>query len=126
MVAMSGKSYTVKARRWSGGWELHIPNVGVTQVRTLARAKDQVRDYLATLLDIDTSDVEVKLIPDLGGVEKRALAARKRAREAERARREATDETRAAARELRQAGLSVADTAAVLEVSRGRVSQLVG
>lgn len=120
------KTYTVRARRWSGGWELHIADIGVTQVTTLARADGQVRDYLATLHDIDTSAIEVDVVPELGGVETRALAARQRAKDAERARREAARDVRAAARELREAGLSVSDTAAVLKVSRGRVSQLVG
>ena len=119
------RSYTVRARRWSGGWELHIPGAGVTQVSSLARAKDQVRDYLATLYDLDASGVEVTVVPELGELGRAAAAARKRAREAERARREATEATKRVARQLRKAGLSVADTAAVLEVSKGRVSQLV-
>ncbi|MGH3680747.1 MAG: hypothetical protein ACRDT2_10930 [Natronosporangium sp.] len=119
------KTYTVRARRWSGGWELHIGDIGVTQVATLARADAQVRDYLATLYDIDTRDVEIDVVPELGGLEKRAIAARERAREIEQARRDAAREARDVARELRKAGLSVSDTAAVLKVSRGRVSQLV-
>lgn len=119
------KTYTVRARRWSGGWELHIGDVGVTQVATLARADAQVRDYLATLYDIDTRDVEIDVVPELGGLEKRAVAARERAREIEQARHDAAREARDVALALRKAGLSVSDTAAVLKVSRGRVSQLV-
>ncbi len=38
---------------------------------------------------------------------------------------QAAAESRRVARELRNAGLSVADTAAVMDVSKGRVSQLI-
>lgn len=57
------------ARRWSGGWELHIDSIGVTQVTTLAKAERQVRDYLATLHDVDISNITVDIVPELGGVE---------------------------------------------------------
>jgi hypothetical protein len=30
--------YTARAVRWSGGWELHVDGVGVTQVRILSKA----------------------------------------------------------------------------------------
>jgi hypothetical protein len=118
------KTYSVRARRWSGGWELHIAGVGVTQVSTLARAVPQVRDYLETLYDVDVTDVEVDVIPELGGLEHRVRRSRERTRAAEQAQREAALEAKQVARALREAGLSVSDTAAVLGVSRGRVSQL--
>lgn len=35
------------AQPWQKGWELHIKDVGVTQVKSLARATDQARDYAA-------------------------------------------------------------------------------
>jgi hypothetical protein len=62
--------YTVRAKRWSGGWELHIDQIGVTQVRTLDKAEQQVRDYVETLLDIDTSGAEIVVHPDLDGLER--------------------------------------------------------
>lgn len=117
-------TYTVRAKRWSGGWELHIEGVGVTQVRSLARADRQVRDYLETLLDIDAGAAEVVVVPELGGLEDRVRAARERTRAAEAAQRAAAQEAREIARQLRAKGLSVTDTAAVLGVSRGRISQL--
>lgn len=120
------KTYQVRARRWSGGWELHIADIGVTQVSTLARAEQQVRDYLETLYDVDVSDVEIDVVPELGGLEDRVRRARKRTKAAELAQREAAQEAKEVARALRAAGLSVSDTASVLGVSRGRVSQLAG
>jgi len=65
-MAAVKRAYTVRARCWSGGWELHIPGAGVTQVSSLARAKDQVRDYLATLYAVDASGFDVTVVPEAG------------------------------------------------------------
>src|SRR5438067_4186011 len=46
-------TYTVRAKRWAHGWELHIDGEGVTQARSLAAAERQVRDYLSLLHDLD-------------------------------------------------------------------------
>lgn len=118
-------SYTVRAVKWSGGWELHIDDIGVTQVRTLDKAATQVRDYLATFLDEDLGDAEIVIVPALDGLEEEVVAARREVSEVAKAQRHAAERSRAIARELRARGLSVTDTAAVLGVSRGRVSQLV-
>lgn len=120
------KTYRVEARRWDGGWELHIAGEGVTQVRTLDRAVDQVRDYLATVHEKDFSDAVVDVVPDLGGLEVEVLDARREVVAAAKAQEDAAAHSRAVAKKLRGSGLSVTDTAAVLGVSRGRVSQLVG
>jgi hypothetical protein len=118
-------TYEVRAKHWSGGWELHIGQIGVTQVRTLDKAEQQVRDYLETLLDINVSDVVVVIHPDLGGLEKLVRVAQEKSRAAEVAQRNAAQEVRQVAERLRESGLSVSDTAAVMGVSRGRVSQIV-
>jgi DNA-directed RNA polymerase specialized sigma24 family protein len=116
--------YTVTARRWARGWELHIPDEGVTQVRTLGSAVDQVRDYLASLHDADADYVEVDIVAELGDLSARAAAAREATAEAAEAQRRAAAETRAAVAELRANGLSVSDIAVVMGVTRGRVSQI--
>lgn len=72
MVAVRKTYYNVIAKRWKHGWELHIDDVGVTQSPTLATAEQMVRDYVETLLDIDASDAEVKIVPELIGLEDRA------------------------------------------------------
>lgn len=118
-------TYTVNARRWAHGWELHIDGVGVTQSRTLADADLMVRHYIATLNDLDEITDEVIIVPELGQLGARARKVRERTRAAEKAQREAAHEARETARALRAEGLSVTDTAAVLGVSRGRVSQLL-
>ncbi|MEV6342758.1 hypothetical protein [Actinoplanes sp. NPDC051851] len=119
------KTYEVRARHWAGGWELHIDQVGVTQVRTLDKAERQVRDYLETLLGLDVSDTVVNINPDLGGLEENVREAKERSRAAEAAQRAAAQQARLVAVDLRKRGLSVSDTATVMGVSRGRVSQLV-
>lgn len=118
-------TYTVHAKRWAHGWELHIDDVGVTQSRTLSDAERMVRDYIATLHDLDEVTGEVVIVPNLGRLADRVRAARERTKEVETAQREAAREAREVARALRAEGLSVADTAVVLGVSKGRVSQLV-
>lgn len=115
----------MRAVRWAGGWELHIEDVGVTQVRTLAHADTQVRDYLESLLGIDTTHVEVAVIPDLGGLEHEARQIRHELDEAAAAQVRAAEHSRRIVRALRDSGLSVTDTAAVLGVTRGRISQLM-
>lgn len=116
--------YKATALQWEGGWELHIEGEGVTQVRTLDKAEAQVRDYLETVHERDFSDAEVEIIPDLGGLERVVIDTRHEIEEAAAAQLRAAEHSREVARQLRKAGLSVTDTAAVLGVSRGRVSQL--
>jgi len=118
-------AYNVQAVKWEHGWELHVENVGVTQCRTLATAVQQVRDFMATMLDLDADDAEVRLSVAIGGVEKDVERARKMTAEAIDKQQQAASESRRVARELRHAGLSVADTAAVMDISKGRVSQLI-
>lgn len=118
-------TYHVTAKRWRHGWELHIDGAGVTQSRTLANAESVVRDYLATLHEAALPDVEILISPELGDLSERIQQVREHTRAAETAQREAAREARELARTLRAEGLSVTDTAAVLGVSRGRVSQLV-
>lgn len=118
-------TYTVRAERWNGGWELHVDGLGVTQSRTLAAAKQQARDYIETVLGTDLGDGDdVTVVPSLGELSDRAERARQATRDAAAAQERAAAEARAIARDLRASGLSVDDVATILRVSRGRVSQL--
>lgn len=124
-VAGMPQTYRVIAQPWRKGWELHIGGVEVTQARSLKEAEEAVRDYLALLHSTDSKEpLEIEIIPHLNGVEEQAKQAREAVAEAARLQKVAAQKSRAAARSLRAAGLSVADTAAILGVSRGRVSQL--
>jgi DNA-directed RNA polymerase specialized sigma24 family protein len=118
------KTYRVTARRWAQGWELHVADVGVTQCQPLADADRMARDYLATELGGEPEDYAVEIRPDLGGIEVEAATVRQRMLEAQAAVDAAADDMRQVVRRLRGDGLSVRDTATILEVSPGRVSQL--
>ncbi|MCA0435467.1 MAG: antitoxin HicB [Austwickia sp.] len=121
---MSAKSLDVTAKRWSGGWELHVDGHGVTQCRILDDAERQVRDYMHTLTDEPwTGPIELSI--DLGGLECEVDEARASTAAAARLQEEAAAESRRVALALRGLGLSVTDSATILGVSRGRVSQLV-
>jgi hypothetical protein len=116
----------ITATRWEGGWELALDGEPITQVRTLEHAEQQVRDYLDTdEPGVDHSDVTVRLRPDLGDdLSERITIIRTATREAQERQIEAARQARLVVRELRAHHVSVADTAAILGVSRGRVSQL--
>lgn len=119
-------TYTVTARRWRNYWELHIDGVGVTQSRTLSKAEEMVRDYLALDGHADAATATIEIRPELdGNLAVEAEAAREAVRNAEQAQREAASRQRQVARGLKESGLSGADIAAVLRVSPQRVSQLV-
>jgi hypothetical protein len=119
-------TYTVTAKRWKHGWELHIDGIGVTQSKTLATAGQMVRDYIETLTDTGVSGAEVVITPELGALGEKVTSVRAQVDAAERAQRDAAAAKRRLADDLRAAGLSVSDTAEILGVSRGRVSQLTG
>lgn len=117
-------TYEVKAVRWDHGWELHIKGIGVTQSRTLAEAESMVRDYLELDDQPDAATAQVVIRPDLGGVESVAYAARQKLSTAQVAQAEAARASREAVKALLGIGLSTSDAAAVMGVSKSRVSQL--
>jgi len=124
---MSG--YTARAVRWDGGWELHITSsdgeIGVTQTKRLAKADQTVRDYLATLYDLDEVLDPITIVPELAGdLVTRARAARDATREAQRLAQAAAAAAREVVHDLRAEGVPTEDVAEILGVSRGRVSQL--
>ncbi|TDE14324.1 antitoxin HicB [Jiangella asiatica] len=118
-------SYNVTAKRWDHGWELHIPDEGVTQARTLASAEQAVRDYVATVHDLDEVDAEIVIIPEIGSLLDEVEESKRETIAAAVAQQAAARRARKVALGLREKGLSVSDTATILGVSRGRVSQLI-
>lgn len=118
-------TYTVRATRWAHGWELDIAGVGVTQSRTLADAEMMVRDYLsADIGDEAATSAEVHIVPDLGGLELEAASVRATNDALSKASRDAAERSRQVARRLLDEGLTGADAAAVLGISKQRMSQL--
>ena len=119
-------SYVARATRWTRGWDLQVDGVGVTQVRTLNRAEQQARDLIATRTGKSTDDDQVTIeIPDLRPYVDRIHDAQRVADRAAADAVAAAIDLRAIVSELRDdEGLSLSDVAALLGVSRGRISQL--
>jgi DNA-directed RNA polymerase specialized sigma subunit len=113
-------TYIALARKWAKGWELHVPDVGVTQARTLDSAQKQVRDYIASMTDIDPATIDVELKVELDGVQAQIEALHRL--QADRTR--AATQLRQIVSQLRGMHVSVSDIAKMLGVSRGRVTQL--
>lgn len=118
-------TYEVHARRWEGGWELHISDEDATQSHTLSEAEAMVRDYLAVEHDADPGSFDVRIIPEIDGLEAEAAKLREEIANLQRTQAEIAAQSRTLARRLRAMGLSGADTAVVLGVSPQRVSQLL-
>lgn len=117
--------YAVTARRWEHGWELYDGEEILTQSATLADAAAQVADYLATEQAGEPEDYEVTVTADLGGLEAQVAEATQRVAHAQAESVAAGERWRELAALLRQVHrLSVRDTAFVMGISPGRVSQL--
>ncbi|OMH30669.1 hypothetical protein [Tersicoccus sp. Bi-70] len=97
-----------------------------TQVRHLKDAAGMVADAVATLYDLDASDLEVTVTPhlseDLEAAVRDVVAAQAAAQEAAR---RAAQAQAAAAAALLNSGLPMRDAAEVLGVSHQRVGQIV-
>lgn len=119
------RTYKAHARRWEGGWELHIDGVGVTQSRTLRDAERMARSYIAMDTGGDRDSFEVEIVPDLDGLEKSAGEARQAVAEAAKLQRKAGALAREVVRDLKTHGLSGNDIATLLNVSPQRVSQIL-
>lgn len=119
------KTINVTASRWRGGWELEISPTDHTQVRHLSKARQQVLDYLNTMYeDEDHTDWNINIIPDIAELAEDLAEARQATEAAAQAQEEAARKTRRTISALMNAGFSQADTAALMGVSRARVSQL--
>ncbi|GAB77541.1 hypothetical protein SAMN05421595_1378 [Austwickia chelonae] len=123
---MNQSTLSVIAKRWRRGWELHIDGYGVTQSRTLDQESvvREVRDYVTLETGVPCT-ADMNLAIDLGGYEAQVKAAQEATELAALATQRAATQAREVAVELRSMGLSVTDSAAVMGVSRGRISQLV-
>ena len=120
-------TYTVLAKRWKRGWELHIEGVGVTQSRTLNDAENMARDYITLDTGAAPDSFSVEILPEVGnGLDEETRAARQAVTAAEKAQRTAASLSRNVAQKLSGQGLSGREIAVVLKVSPQRVSQLLG
>jgi DNA-binding CsgD family transcriptional regulator len=119
-------TYTVRAKRWRRGWELHIDGIGVTQSRSLNEAEAMARDYIALDTGAAPDSFRVEIVPEVGeGLDEATAAARRAVAEAEKAQLAAASQSREIAAKLSRVGLSGREIAVVLHLSPQRVSQLL-
>lgn len=117
---------TVTAHKWPGGWDLVINEEHATSTRYLHDAEQQVRDYLETVdPETDHRETRVEIRPDIGDLLEAIKDARAATSAAAAAQEDAARRARDVAQRIRDEGYSVADTADLIGVSRGRVSQLL-
>lgn len=119
---------TATATRSGDWWAIEVPQTpGVfTQAKRLDQVAGMTADAVATMLDIDASDVEVDVVPVIPEATLHesvavATSARKAAIQAEE---RASASMRGAVRILRNHKFSTRDIGAMLGVSHQRVSQL--
>lgn len=126
MTGMTPKrtAYSVIARKWDGGWELHIEGVGVTQADRLGVAEEMVRDYLDVMNLNPEADIDITY--ELGdGLDAEVAEARTATQAAVEQQATAAAKTRTVARKLKRRQFSNREIAAVMRVSEQRVSQLL-
>lgn len=119
-------TYTVLAKRWRHGWELHIDGIGVTQSRSLNDAEVMARDYISLDTGVPPDSFSVEIVPEVGeGLDEESAAARRAVAEADKLQRAAASQSREIALKLSGAGLTGREIAVVLRLSPQRVSQLL-
>ncbi|HEX3827153.1 MAG TPA: hypothetical protein VHV82_07760 [Sporichthyaceae bacterium] len=120
------RAFTALARPWAHGWELHVDGHGVTRVPVPAEAAQQVRDHVSTVTGTEVADdAPLGLRHELGGLEERLADIRTRTERAATVQIRAAAATREPVAGLRAGGIGVDEIAALLEVSRRRLSQLL-
>lgn len=122
--------YTVTAERGSdpGVWVFQCREHpgAISQSRRLSDAAQLMAEAIGFVAEVDPATVQIDLIPVLpGALGDEVRQARAAVADFEQRQRAIAEVSRQVARRLREAGLSGADTAAVLGVSPQRVSQLV-
>lgn len=120
-------TYHVTVDRGERYWLVHVQEIDRwTQARTLREVEDVARDLVVVMDQVNPESVGLDITVQLPeSVQEHVHRARRLRAEAATAQSQAAAEWSAAARELRSRGLSVRDVAAALDVSPGRVQQLV-
>jgi hypothetical protein len=122
--------YRVEVTREGKWWMVAIPELdGLTQARRLEEAPLMARDYIAVTLDVDPSEVDVRVagvdVDGMNVTEALALLETEKA-EADAARDRVAEDTRRLARTLAEKKVPVRDIGAILGVSHQRAHQLAG
>ncbi|MCH0540377.1 hypothetical protein I3F58_12515 [Streptomyces sp. MUM 203J] len=125
-LASENRIYRVQATLTGRGWRLDIPESGEVWVRRLTQAMSTARDFIAERTESDPSSVNVQLDIDLGtplqGDKKNVVEA---ALEARRAQEKSSQAHKKLVRDLKKSGISGAEIALILGISRQRISQIM-
>ena len=123
--------YTATVTREDGMWLAEVDGLSGAHAyaRTLTRLRAELADAIVLSADL-ADDAEVEIAFKLGGDENplvsKAFAVAEQRRQLKRAEAATVAETANVARSLIDAGWSVRDAAGALDVTPGRISQLVG
>ncbi len=123
--------YDVRVSREGKWWVAQVDGLagGATETTRLADLGTEVRDLVAGLTDTDETTVDLSWnLTDVLGVEGQAVwdAYQRERSEIEERRRQFEADRLATLRALHDAGVSVRDTAALVDLSHQRVAQLLG
>lgn len=116
---------TARATRSGKWWAVEVPEIDglYTQARRLDGIPDMVRDA-AELLGVEVGEIAV--VPVIPEADQQALAdVRTHLAELEELQKRVAAESRRVAAHLHEAGLSVRDVGALMQVTPQRVSQLI-
>ncbi len=129
-MADTTMSYHVVVTRDGDGWMVDVPDLPGTHTwaRTLRALDRNVREVIGMVEDLPRSaeaglDLDMDYRTGDSDLDERADRLRSRRREQERAAAEIADDTRELARQLTRQ-LPVSDTAVLLGLSKGRITQL--
>lgn len=121
------KTYTVNAVPSEGWWGLTVPDApgAISQVRSLASAEEYVREAISFVTGTEPDSFAVVVVPQLpADLAEHVAKAKRAAVTAETAQAAAAALSREVVSELAAAGFNGRETAAILGVSKQRVSQL--
>lgn len=118
-------TYRIRVRKWRRGWELYVTGMGVTQVKRLADAERQARDYIETMTDKTAADDVLDFSYELGDLGGRVDQARKLTAEAADIQRQAAANARQVVTDLHNDGIAAADIATLMGLTHSHVSRLL-
>ncbi|MFJ3099049.1 hypothetical protein [Streptomyces hydrogenans] len=118
--------YRVRAMQLVGGWQLEIPDMGSLWVRRLTDSTTASRNFIADLVgsspDLINVQLDIQLNAKLETEKKASVDAHLQAQKAQE---NAARAYRSLACNLKGSGMSGAEIAVILGVSRQRVAQLL-
>ena len=123
-------TYTATVTREDGRWLAEVPGLpgAHAYARTLTRLRAELTDAIIVSADLD-DDAEVPIVFEIAGRKNpliaRAFALAERRRQLQEAEAAVSAETATLARSLIDAGWSVRDAAGALNLTPGRISQIV-